>query len=135
MKLFEVLTYYRKLKKITFDELTISTGIPKSTLQKVFTGVTANPAFELVRTIAAGLDVSINDIAAATRENEIKPTFSPAALELARQFDRLDDHGQQVVSLIADLESKRMAATYAAETERFNSMANMAAPSTESSVG
>lgn len=107
MKLHEVLTYYRKLNKITFDELVTKTGIPKSTLQKVFTGVTANPAFELVRTITEGLDVSINDVAAATRESNPEVPISHAARDLARRYDALDDHSKKVVEAVVELESKR----------------------------
>ena len=82
----------------------------------------------VIELISKGLAAEMSSVSASGMDIDI----SPAALELARQFDRLDDHGQQVLTLIADLESKRMAATYAAETERFN---NMATPSTESSVG
>lgn len=109
MKLHEVLTYYRKLNKITFDELVTKTGVPKSTLQKVFTGVTANPAFELVRTITEGLDVSINDVAAATRESDPEVPISHAARDLARRYDALDDHSKKVVEAVVEVESKRPA--------------------------
>lgn len=105
MKLFEALTHYRKLKKITFDELVIKTKIPKSTLQKVFTGVTANPAFEMVRTIAEALDVSINDLMAATAATCVEAPPSPAAMDLARQYDRLSEPAQQLISAIVLYES------------------------------
>lgn len=105
MKLHEVLTHYRKLNKITFDELVVKTGISKSTLQKVFTGVTANPAFELVRTIAEGLEVSINDIAAATREESTEAPVSPAAREIAHHYDALSESAQKLISAIVLFES------------------------------
>lgn len=105
MKLFEVLTHYRKLKKITFDELVVRTGISKSTLQKVFTGVTANPAFELVQTIADALDISVNDIAAATRDSYTEPVISPAALDVARRYDTLPEQAQKLISAIVLFES------------------------------
>lgn len=132
MKLYEALTYYRKLKKITFDELVVKTGISKSTLQKVFTGVTANPAFDTVQTIAVAMEISVNDIAAATRGTNPAMLISPAAMSIARKYEQLDDHGRQVVDLVADLELKRVSASYADETDRFNGMA--ARPSTESTA-
>ena len=100
---------HRKLKKITFDELVVKTGISKSTLQKVFTGVTANPAFEMVQTIAEALDVSVNDIAAATREPYTEVTPSPAALDIARRFDSLPEQTQKLISAIVLFESADVA--------------------------
>lgn len=105
MKLFEALTHYRKLKKITFDELVIKTKIPKSTLQKVFTGVTANPAFEMVRTIAEALDVSINDLMAATAATRVEAPPSPAALDVARRYDTLPESAQKLISAVVLFES------------------------------
>ena len=109
MKLFEALTHYRKLKKITFDELVIKTGISKSTLQKVFTGVTANPAFEMVRTISEALDVSINDIMAATAATCVEAPPSPAAMDVARRYDTLSESAQKLISAIVLFESADVA--------------------------
>lgn len=105
MKLYEVLTQYRKIKRITFDELVAKTKIPKSTLQKVFTGVTANPAFDMVQTIADALEVSVNDIAAATRESSTSAIISPSALEVARHYDTLSETSQKLISAIVLFES------------------------------
>ena len=105
MKLHEVLTHYRKLRKVKFDELAERTGISKSTLQKVFTGVTPNPAFELVQTIASALDVSVNDIAAATKETHAGMILSPAALDVARRYDHMSETAQRLISAITLFES------------------------------
>lgn len=105
MKLHEVLTNYRKAKKITFDELAARTGISKSTLQKVFTGVTENPAFELVRTIAAAMDVSVNDIAAATKDSRADIAPSRAAMDVARRYDSLPEYARKLITMITLFES------------------------------
>lgn len=118
MKLYEALTYYRKQNKITFDELVLRTGIPKSTLQKVFTGVTVDPGFELVRKIASGLGVTVDDISAVEQEREL---LSPAALAIARKYDALDEHSKKVVEAVVDLESRR---DYAYEVARFNALSD-----------
>lgn len=111
MKLYEALTYYRKLRKITFDELVDKTHLSKSTLQKIFTGVTANPAFETVQTIAEAMGTSVNDISAATKEASPEMLISPAARNLAREYDRLSETSQKLISAIilfesADIEMK-----------------------------
>jgi transcriptional regulator with XRE-family HTH domain len=105
MKLHEVLTHYRKLNRITFDELVVKTGISKSTLQKVFTGVTANPAFEMVRTIAESMGVSVDTIAAAQKESNLDSIISPAAMELARSYDRLSEASQKLITAVVLFES------------------------------
>ena len=132
MKLFEALTYFRKQKRMTFDELVAKTNIPKSTLQKVFTGVTADPGFELVRKIAQGLDISVDDLAEATRGYRLESAYSPAALEIARKYDAMDEHGKAVVEAVVDLEAERKP-DYASEVERFNAMAERDLASIESS--
>jgi transcriptional regulator with XRE-family HTH domain len=105
MKLHEVLTHYRKLNRITFDELVVKTGISKSTLQKVFTGVTANTAFEMVRTIAESMGVSVDTIAAAQKESSLDSIISPAAMELARSYDRLSESAQKLITAVVLFES------------------------------
>lgn len=105
MKLYEALTYYRKLRKITFDELVDKTNLPKSTLQKIFTGVTVNPAFETVQTIAEAMGTSVNDIAAATRGSSPEILISPAARNLAHEYDHLSESSQKLISAIILFES------------------------------
>jgi transcriptional regulator with XRE-family HTH domain len=109
MKLFEALTYYRKLNKVTFDELVIKTGISKSTLQKVFTGITANPAFEMVRIIAEALDVSVNDLMVATSAAPVELPPSSAAMNVARHYDQLSDQARQLISAVVLFESADVA--------------------------
>ena len=109
MKLHEVLTHYRKLNRITFDELVVKTGISKSTLQKVFTGVTANPAFEMVRIIAESMGVSVDTIAAAQKESSLDSIISPAAMELARSYDRLSESAQKLITAVVLFESADVA--------------------------
>ena len=92
MTLCEVLTSYRKSNKVSFDTLAERTGVPKSTLQKIFTGVTVDPGFEVVRRIAIGLGVTVDMISAATHEAS---ALSPIALDVARRYDNLDARDQK----------------------------------------
>ncbi len=103
--LCEVLTHYRKTNNVSFDTLSERTEIPKSTLQKIFTGVTVDPGFEVVCRIATGLGVTVDMISAATHET---PAFSPATLEIAQKYDDLDAHGQHVVTIVIDAELARI---------------------------
>lgn len=105
MTLHEVLTYYRKANRISFDVLVKRTGISKSTLQKIFTGVTVDPGFEVVRRIACGLGITVDMVSVATQNT---PGLSTAALDVAQKYDRLDSHGQHIVSVVLDEELSRI---------------------------
>lgn len=50
-----------KSKKITYDELSIKTGISKSSISKIFGGFNENPTMKFLKTIATALDCSIDD--------------------------------------------------------------------------
>lgn len=108
MELYEALSARRKLIKISFDELSARTAIPVSTLKKVFTGVTANPPFETVRSIAYAMGITTDDLSNTMRYS---PThqLSPAALSIAQKYDQLDSHGQEIVSAVTELEVRRCA--------------------------
>ena len=122
MELYEALANRRRQIKMSFDELSSTSNIPVSTLKKIFTGVTANPPFETVRSIAYAMGITTDDLT-ESMERSIDHGLSPAALEIARKFDMLDDHSKKVVIAIVDLESERVS-SYAAEVERFNSIAD-----------
>lgn len=107
MKLYEALTAHRKLIKMSFNELAERSGIPVSTLQKVFTGVTANPPFETVRSIAYAMGITTDDLTNAMKERG--GALSPAALSVAQKYDLLTAHGQKVVSAVIDLELEHSA--------------------------
>lgn len=130
MELFEALANRRREIKMSFEELNAVSKIPVSTLKKIFTGVTTNPPFETVRSIAYAMGITTDDIIAAMDEVlNLRP--SPAALALARKYDAMDEHGRKVLDSIADLESQRLVPSYADEVERFNQMSE---PSIESSA-
>lgn len=108
MKTYEVLSNRRKEKKVSFDELAQKTGISISTLKKTLTGVTTDPAFGLVKAIAYALDMTLDEVIAAEKGQGDVGSLSPAALALAKRYDRMDVHGKRMLETVADLESDRM---------------------------
>lgn len=130
MELFEALANRRRIIKMSFEDLSTASRVPVSTLKKIFTGVTANPPFETVRSIAYAMGISTDDLI-DSMEKPSDTCLSPAALSIARRYDVLDEHSKKVVDAVVDLESKRPSG-YASETARFNAMADL--PSTESSA-
>lgn len=96
MELYEALSQQRKAIRMSFEELNNRTGISISTLKKIFTGVTANPAFETVRAIAYAMGITTDDLADIMRE-EPQARLSVEAQRLARDFDELPDDKKRLL--------------------------------------
>lgn len=62
MELNEVLSARRRELKMSYDELSIKSGVPITTLKKIFTGVTSAPRFENIRAISAAMNLSLEAI-------------------------------------------------------------------------
>ncbi len=54
----EILKQQKKQMKITFDELSLKSKIPKRTLQNIFNGVTENPRIDTMQAIEKALGLS-----------------------------------------------------------------------------
>ena len=109
-------------KCINKNQLANLTGIPVSTIygwyKKGYGSITLPTLLKLSEFFCCTMEFLVNgDIEASSP--------SLAALDVAHNFDRLDDHGKQVISAIMELELKRINdVSYAAEVERFNSIAD-----------
>lgn len=108
MELFEALTRIRRSQNLTIADVSQRSGLPMSTLSKVFSGISDNPSYTAIVKIATALGVTPNDISAMQRQEQ--PTgypYSWQALELARQYDTLDILGQQFIKLVMEHELYR----------------------------
>ena len=104
MELFEALSNRRKKIRMSFEELSSISGVPVSTLKKIFTGVTANPPFETVRSIAHAMGLTTDDLASSI-DGHSTTELSPAAMELARSYDRLSESAQKLITAVVLFES------------------------------
>lgn len=95
MELYEALSHQRRLIKMSFEELNSKTNISVSTLKKIFTGVTANPAFETVRTIAYAMGITTNDLTHMMRD-EPSTTLSLEAQRMGRDFDSFPEEKKRL---------------------------------------
>lgn len=108
MELFEVLASRRREIKMSFEDLSSSSKIPVSTLKKIFTGVTANPPFETVRVICYAMGITTDDVSNALHATA-EPHLSPAAMNVARHYDRLSESAQKLISAVVLFESADVA--------------------------
>lgn len=102
----------RKLKeakrscRLTAEELALRTGVPCSTLNKIFSGNIEEPKFSVIVAIASALGLPVSaltgeDPALALPEQEKKLLLS---------FRSLDAHGQEICNYLIEKEAERCAA-------------------------
>ena len=125
----------RRAAKLSQSDLGLKLDIGKSSVSEWESGKRPVP-IDVVGEIASILNVSVPYLMGWNVEAE-KSLFtanhlSPAALEIARKYDAMDEHGKAVVEAVVDLEAERKP-DYASEVERFNAMAERDLASIESS--
>lgn len=103
MELFEALTKIRRAQNLTIADVSQRSGLPMSTLSKVFSGVSDNPSYSAVVRIAAAMGVTPNDICEIQYPDQFSG-HSQAALDVAAKYDRLDAHGRAVIDVLLTLE-------------------------------
>lgn len=101
--LSEVLSNRRRSLGMSVDQLAETSGVPKSTVAKVLTGVSSNPAIETVRSIAHALGLTLNDIDRGAAADHIKADES----EILGQYRALDAHGKRLIKCVLELELQR----------------------------
>ena len=110
MELGELISLYRKQKGMTIDELAEKSGVPKGTINKIIGGITKAPTLENIRAIAYALDKTLNDFDNSPSIKKSPSDLSEEAKKIAKDYDRLTDHGKGAVRLIMEYEGKAEAA-------------------------
>lgn len=62
MELGEIISFRRKHAKMTIDELSAKSNVPKGTLNKIIAGTTKDPQLETVKAIARALNCTLEDL-------------------------------------------------------------------------
>ena len=107
-------------------ELAEASGIPYTTIinfyQKGCDNIKRSTLLRLANFFGVSLgylaDDSIEDVIYNNPETKKAPPISGEALALAQRYDSLDEHGREVLRLLAEKEYARMAAEAEAEAER-----------------
>lgn len=58
----EKIKYIMKIKGFTAEILSKKSGVPKSTINKITSGVTPDPRYETVKALANALDLNIDEL-------------------------------------------------------------------------
>ena len=108
------LTYIDRIKllknerKMTNDRLSELTGIPLGTLSKIMAGISDSPKLSNIIAICDALDCSLDYIISGKEENHNNYTLTDAEIRFIEDYRRLDDHGRELVALVADKEAERV---------------------------
>ena len=62
MELYEILTARRKEKGMTLTELSVLSGVPKGSVDKIMSGASKNPGITPLMAIAHALDLTLDDL-------------------------------------------------------------------------
>lgn len=96
--------YLNQLKnngKYTWNDIANISGIPETTLRKIFSGETADPRFDTVAKIVAALGGSLDDILDKTKKGEQLETNTIFSLKEVYD-DRIKDLKEHNISLKKD---------------------------------
>ena len=96
-------------RKITNDKLSELTGIPLGTLSKIMAGISDSPKLSNMVLIAEALGCTLDYIVSGTPENTNNYTLSAEEISLVESYRKLDGHGKEIVSLVANKEMERVA--------------------------
>ena len=103
----EKLKALKTLSGMTTHEIALASGLAEGTLEKIFSGRTKNPGVNSIQQILHIMGYTLDDI---DPNKPNRPAFSGEAMQLARDFDALDDHGRRTVRVVTDSELARVRA-------------------------
>ena len=89
----EHLKKVKKEKKITLDELSAKSGIPKRTIEDIFRGATKNPRIDTLQAIEHALGIE---------EEKTAPEYTDAERQLFELIKQLTDEETEELSNFVD---------------------------------
>ena len=95
-------------KKITNDRLSELTGIPLGTLSKIMAGISDSPKLSNIIAICDALECSLDYIVSGKEDNHNNYTLTDAEIRFIEDYRKLDDHGRELLMLVADKEAERV---------------------------
>lgn len=98
----------RREKKISIDDLSEKSGVPKGTLSKITAGITTSPTLDTVKAIARALGCRLDDLDDETTTKKSPSELSEEAKKIARSYDKMPPHGKGAVRAILSYEEKEL---------------------------
>ncbi len=87
----EKLTYYKEKKRFTNKRISELTGLPISSIDKLFSGLNKNPTLDTLKKIANILDCSIDDFINYEREPLVGHYTDRQTVKIAQELHRNEE--------------------------------------------
>ena len=98
----ENLNRLKKNSGMTIEQISLASGVPKGTLNKLFAGQTKDPQLSTVSAVVHCMGYTLDDLSDDTVSGKIHLT--PQQSALLSSFDQLNEEGQQkAVEYVEDL--------------------------------
>lgn len=92
----DIINSLKKEKSLTTEQLSIESGVPVGTLNKILNGTTKDPKLETLKALARVLGCSLDDFDDTSINNEkIGVTLNKDEKKLLHSFNKLNDLGKQ----------------------------------------
>ena len=95
-------------KKITNEKLSEITGIPLSTISKIFAGISDSPKLSNMVLIANALDCTLDYIVSGVPQNNNNYTLTKEEIALIENYRQLDQYGKDLVDVVIQKEFDRV---------------------------
>ena len=95
----EIINQRKKVKKLTNEDLSVLSGVPKGTIDKITSGATKDPKLETLKALARVLDCSLSDF---DDPKDCKPEPSPDQTTLQNRINILTEYFQKMGILQPD---------------------------------
>lgn len=116
----ENLKIIMKMKGFNAESLSEKSGVPKSTVDKILSGNTPDPRYSTVKDLVNALSLNVDELIyyldlAADHD---APKLSPEDISLINNFNELDEHGKEIISLLLEKELQRCSSESAAPSDK-----------------
>ncbi|SEA14938.1 Helix-turn-helix [Eubacterium aggregans] len=110
----EKINEYKKALHLTTEELSIKSGVPMGTLNKILNGTTKDPKLETLKSLARVLRCTLDDF----DDSDSVDVFSIEERKHILKYRDLDPYGQDLVTTVLNKEHERC--TSQPESDRVN---------------
>jgi len=91
--------------KMSLDEISAKSGVPKGTLSKITSGITKAPPLETMRKLVYSMGYTLDDLDRGLKTSE---NFTKDEKEHIKKYRTLDSYGKEAVDGILDIEHRRV---------------------------
>ena len=93
----------REKSGLSLDDLSARSGVPKSTLSKITSGITKSPSIETIKSLVYAMGYTLADL-----DEDSVQEFSKEEIDHIKKYRVLDTHGKKMVDTALTLEYDRM---------------------------